>query len=127
MIEHFREGGWGMIPILIFGAILLSVAIKYAVRPEKRLVPLLYGLGVLTLSAGALGFVSGLMATANAIANNPDFTARAGLITIVGVGESLNDVAFALIFVVLAALAGCLGASKIARNDRPDPAPSLNR
>ena len=124
MVEHFREGGWGMFPVLVFGVILLAAAIKYAVTPEKRLVPLLLGLGTLTMASGGLGFVTGLITTAKAIGENPDFTSRAGLITIVGFGESLNNLAFALIFVTLAAVAACIGASQIARskNDEPENA-----
>ena len=121
MMEHFREGGWGMFPVLAFGLVLLAAAIKYAVKPNPKLVPLLYGLGILTFSAGALGFVTGLMATANAIGTIPEFTSRAGLITIIGVGESLNNLAFALIFIVLAAVAGCLGAMQIARGKMEKP------
>lgn len=115
MYEHFRDGGWGMFPILAFGLVLLGAAIRYAARPQRKLVPLLYGLGILTLACGGLGFVTGLMATAHGIERIPEFTARAGLITIIGVGESLNNVAFALIFVTLAAVAACLGALQIAR------------
>ncbi|MEO7110664.1 MAG: hypothetical protein ABI183_09520 [Polyangiaceae bacterium] len=115
MFEHFRDGGIGMFPILIFGVVLLAVAIRYAVKPQKKLVPLLYGLGILTMASGGLGFVTGLITTAGAIGSNPDFTSHAGLITIIGFGESLNNVAFSLIFVTLAALAACLGAMQIAR------------
>jgi hypothetical protein len=121
MVEHFREGGMGMFPILIFGAVLLAVAIRYAVKPEKRLVPLLYGLGVLTLSSGGLGFVTGLIVTAKAVGSNPEFHDQPGLITIIGFGESLNNVAFSLIFVTLAAIAACIGASQIARAKENEP------
>ena len=113
--ESFRDGGWGMFPVLIFGLVLLATSIRYAVKPERRTVPLLYGLGILTLASGCLGFVTGLITVAHAIANVPEFTAHIGLISIVGLGESLNNIAFALIFVTLAALAGCLGALQIAR------------
>jgi hypothetical protein len=124
MVEGFRDGGWGMYPILVFGLILIAAAIRYAVRPRQRLVPLLFGLGILTLASGALGFVTDLITVAHAIEKNPEFTARAGFISIIGVGESLNTVAFALVFVTLAALVSCLGAFQIARtkNDEPENA-----
>jgi hypothetical protein len=122
MVEHFRDGGMGMFPILIFGVMLLAVAIRYAVKPAKKLVPLLYGLGILTLSSGGLGFVTGLIVTAGAVGANPEFHDRPGLITIIGFGESLNNVAFSLIFVTLAALAACLGAMQIARSKNDEPA-----
>ncbi|MGH7327830.1 MAG: hypothetical protein ACREJX_05720, partial [Polyangiaceae bacterium] len=109
MLEGFHDGGWGMYPILVFGLVLLGAAIKYAVKPQRKMVPLLYGLGILTLASGGLGFVTDLITVSHAIQRVPEFTARAGLITIEGVGESLNAVAFSLIFVTLAALAACLG------------------
>ncbi|MEO8874843.1 MAG: hypothetical protein ABI461_04580, partial [Polyangiaceae bacterium] len=65
-------------------------------------------------ASGGLGFVTGLMTTANAIGTIPELTSRAGLITIIGVGDSLTNVAFSLIFVTLAALAACVGALQIA-------------
>ncbi len=62
-LEHFRDGGLGMYPTLVFGLVLLVVAGRYATRPERRYVPLLVALNLLTLSAGALGFVSGVITT----------------------------------------------------------------
>jgi hypothetical protein len=113
LIEHFREGGWGMFPTLLFGAVLLIVALRYARSPEKRLVPLLLGLGTLTMSAGALGFVSGLITTCACIAQVQ--AAETTTIALQGLGESLNNVAFALLFVVVAAIASSVGALKLAR------------
>lgn len=111
--DHFREGGWGMFPTLLFGLVLLAIAIRYAVRPERRFVPLLVTLNLLTITSGALGFVTGLIATARYFERAPKLdTAN---IPFLGFGESLNDVAFALVFVVTGAMAVSLGAWKIAR------------
>lgn len=112
MMEHFREGGWGMFPTLFFGLILLGVAARYASRPERRYVPLLLGAGVVTLSSGALGFVTGVITTFRYIGGvGPDRR----YLALIGVGESLENVAFALIFIVLASLAASVGAFRIAR------------
>jgi hypothetical protein len=113
VIEHFRDGGWGMFPTLLFGVFLLVVALRYARSPERRLVPLLLGLGTLTMSAGALGFVSGMITTCAYISQvqAPETTS----IALQGLGESLNNVAFALLFVVVAAIAASVGSLKIAR------------
>jgi hypothetical protein len=112
MMQFFREGGWGMFPTLAFGLLLLLVAARYALRPERRYVPLLLGLGTVTLASGALGFVTGLMATFRYIGGVP---ASERYVALIGVGESLSNVAFALGFVVLAAVAGSVGAWRIAR------------
>jgi len=112
-LDHFRDGGWGMFPTLIFGLVLLGVAGRYAARPERRFVPLLITLNLLTMAAGALGFVSGVIVTAQYFErHDPPLPSS---IPFLGVGESLNNVAFALIFVVVGAMATSLGAWKIAR------------
>lgn len=112
MMEHFREGGWGMFPTLVFGLVMLAVAARYAARPERRYVPLLLGTGVVTLSSGMLGFVTGLITTFRYIGQvGPDRR----YLAIIGIGESLENVAFALIFAVLASLVASVGAWRIAQ------------
>ena len=112
LMEQFREGGWGMFPTMVFGLLLLGVAVQYALRPERRFVPLMLGLGTLTLSSGALGFSMGLITTCRYLSQaRPD----EALIALTGFGESLNNIAFALVFVVLAAIGASLGALRLAR------------
>lgn len=110
MLEGFRDGGWGMFPTLVFGLLMVAAAIRYAARPEARFLPLMWGLGALTVSSGALGFVTGLITTFHYVAahNEP------GNVALQGAGESLNNLAFALMFVVLASLAASFGAWKLA-------------
>src|ERR1043165_8178153 len=96
--EMWRAGGWGMFPTLGFGIVLLVVAARYAALPERRLVPLIVGTGMLTLLAGLLGFVTGLIATCRYVTLETRPT-----IVVAGIGESLVNVALALSLVVLAA------------------------
>ncbi len=114
MVEHFRDGGFGMWPTLFFGLMLLLASVQYARTPEKRFVPLMTGLGILTLSSGGLGFVTGLMTTAKAVQTVPLPEGERALISFYGFGESLNNVAFALAFLVLASMAACVGAFRVA-------------
>jgi hypothetical protein len=111
-LELFRDGGWGMYPTLACGLVLVLAALKYALRPERRLVPLLVALNVLTLSAGALGFVSGVITTARYLGGVDE--TRSALVAFLGIGESLNNVGMALMFVTGGAIAVTLGAWKIA-------------
>jgi hypothetical protein len=113
LFERFRDGGWGMYPTLVLGILLLGVAVKYASSPDSRYLPLLVALNVATLASGALGFVTGVIVTANAISS-------AGMteptnISFVGVGEALNNVAFALLLVMVATMAATVGAWKLSR------------
>jgi hypothetical protein len=108
----FRRGGFGMFPTAFFGVLLIAAAVLYALRPEKRFVPLQISLGILTMTAGALGFVTGLIKSCEAISQVP---AKDHFITIIGLGESLNNIGLALACVVFAALAACVGTIRIAR------------
>lgn len=111
MKEMFHEGGWGMFPTAIFGVLLVVAALAYAARPEKRFVPLQISLGIMTLAAGSLGFVTGLIKSLHALG---EVKAEERFIWLIGLGESLNNVALAFIFVVLAVLVASVGALRIA-------------
>jgi len=113
--DHFRDGGWGMYPTLFFGAILLAVAVRYAAVPERRLVPLLVGLGTLTMAVSALGFVSGVIVTCRVVGASTERLRDGTTLAIVGFGESLNNIAFALVFIVLGALAASYGAFRLSK------------
>lgn len=114
IVEQFKMGGWGMFPTLIFGLIFAAVSIRYAVSPKKQQIPLVISLGVLTLSSGLLGFVTGMITTA---AYYGDMNAPDPRIPMIGFGESLNNVAFALIFTTFAAIAVTIGAFKVSKNE----------
>jgi hypothetical protein len=112
MFEAWKMGGFGMFPTAIFGVLLVASAIRYALSPERRYVPLQLSLGVMTLSAGGLGFVTGMIKSALAIEGAG---AERRWVWILGMGESLANVALALALVTLAALAASVGALRIAR------------
>ena len=113
MRETFHLGGWGMYPTFIFGLVLLAGSVRYATKPEQRVVPLLISLGILTLVSGATGFVTGLI-------KSLDFLNRAApddrFLALVGLGESLHNIALALVLVMLAALAAVVGTWRLARS-----------
>jgi hypothetical protein len=110
MIADFHEGGWGMYPTLFFGLLALAVAALYAVRPERRFVPLVVSTSLLTLVSGVLGFVRGVSASFVHVTDAAD---RA--VAMVGVGESAHNVTLALVFVVLVLLATTVGSLRTAR------------
>jgi hypothetical protein len=109
MAEAFHLGGWGMWPTLLFGLLLLASAARYAWKPQSRWLPLTAALGLLTLLSGGLGFVMGaIRATTTGSSGAVD-------LAVTGIGESAYNVALALVFAVIAAVAGSLGALRLAR------------
>jgi hypothetical protein len=113
MLEGFRLGGWGMFPTLVFGVLLLGAAVRYAVKPEARWVPLQIALAVLTLTTGMLGFVSGVIVTTQHLHELP--TERVTLVGAMGVGESMHNVGLALMLMMLAGLLTSVGALRLTR------------
>ena len=116
MLNAFRDGGFGMFPTLVFGLMMLLVAVRYATKPEQRMIPLVTSLGLLTLLAGAFGFVIGIITTMKAVAQAaPDDR----YIALIGLGESANNLALALMLAVLSMLAMVAGAWKLSRVNAP--------
>jgi len=111
MVEMFFEGGWGMWPTLLFGLGLLACSVRYAARPRSEQVPLLVSLGLLTLCAGALGFITGVITTLRYIAG---VAPEQRWLAMVGVGESANDLFLALFFATAAMVAVVVGAWRLA-------------
>ena len=111
MIDLFTMGGAPMFPTALFGLLLLGVSGAYAFRPERRWLPMIAASSIMTLLLGALGFVSGLMATTLGGLARVD-PERLLLISAIGFGESLANLALALGLCALAALFGCIGAAR---------------
>ncbi|MFP2912931.1 hypothetical protein ACLESD_49580 [Pyxidicoccus sp. 3LFB2] len=111
MQNAFIAGGWGMYPTLLAGLALVFTCLQYARRPESRLVPLMLSLALFTLMAGALGFATGVMSLLR-YATSTDVPAS---IFLMGVYESLHNVALALMLSTLAALLASVGAWRLSR------------
>lgn len=112
MREAFYLGGWGMYPTLLFGLLMVAASIRYAISPEKRFVPLQVSLGVLTLMAGGLGFVTGMIKVFLSMDQVPP---DQRWIWMLGLGEALNCIGLALTLIVTGALAASVGAYRFAR------------
>ncbi len=117
MKEAFIAGGFGMYPTLLAGLALLIASIQYARRPERRYVPLLLALGVFTLLAGSLGFITGVMVCLRFYAGPEG--GHDPMVIALGIEESLNNVALALLLSVLSTLFASVGAWRLSRQLQP--------
>jgi hypothetical protein len=111
MSEVFIAGGWGMYPTFIAGLALLAASLRYASRPDPRYVPLMVSLGLFTLLAGSLGFVTGLM---QALLHAEGLQATgAPPVLYLGIQEALHNTALALLMTTVSALAASVGAWRL--------------
>ena len=106
--NFYENGGWGMYPTTLFGFFLVAAGVLLLLRPERRYVPLVACLGLLTLCSGVLGCSVGLINTFRYIQDVvPDEQVA---VAAVGCAESLNNVVLALIIVVFTSLLASIGA-----------------
>ena len=99
--NFFTVGGLGMYPISVDGFLLLASALLLALRPERRFVPLVVSLALLTLGAGVLGTLVGIVSTLHYVATTPTGQVQT---LIMGAAEASHCLVLALL-VILAALA----------------------
>lgn len=109
MLEFIREAGWGIFPVLIFGALSLGAAVQYVRTRSAEWLALLCALSVLTLLAGALGTATGLQASARYIG---DVSLDEKWIFLIGLRESLNNATAALVIVTVDALLVCVALAR---------------
>jgi hypothetical protein len=108
--DALRAGGPGMVLTLLCGAVLVGTALRYAAKPAQRYVPLLISLGLMTLFSGGLGFTVGMIKACAALKEvGPDER----FVTVIGFGESLNNVALSLTLCLLATVAAAVGATRV--------------
>jgi hypothetical protein len=114
MQEAFHHGGWGMFPTLLFGVILNVAAIQFARQPSRPRLRLVKSLGLLTVLAGLLGFTAGCIKSFTSLGSyeGPD----GHIVALIGVGESANNLGFAMAMLVVAAIAVSIG---VARAGKP--------
>lgn len=108
MLDLYTEGGWTMFPTTLFGFLAMGAAAVIALRPERRFVPLVISLSVMTLCTAFLGSVIGVFGVVKATAN----AAPADVSTIVTAcaTQALSSLLVAFVCLTLANLGTAAGA-----------------
>jgi hypothetical protein len=121
----FKIGGWGMWPTLICGILVIWAVIRYAINPEKRFLPLIISLELITFISGCLGFFTGVVASLSFIEG---VAADKRYMVLIGIAESLYNLVFALVFNMLSVLIFAIGAWRYAKKNEinSDPKSGLN-
>jgi hypothetical protein len=126
MLEFFKEGGFGMWPILVFGLITLVVAGRFAARPERRQLGFLGGMALSTVLVMLHATWTDFGTVCGALAD-PERVSDAGLTRTMwqGLKECTRPGAFGLALLTLAAILFAAGLSRMKREeDRAIPAPA---
>ena len=113
MMDFVREAGFGIWPVMVFGALAVALAARHAARPRGGGMPLVVGTSVLTLLFGLLGTVVGIQTSVRYLHQVEDADRW---IFLVGLRESLNNMVAALVIVALAGILAMVGAHRASRS-----------
>ena len=109
----FRNGGWGMYPIVVFGLIALATAGYFAVRADARTKAFLEVMPKVIFWATVTAFASDLIAVAGYFETHEVPDAQVLRVLIEGGGESLSTVVFGGAFLMLVYLLTAIGQRKL--------------
>lgn len=112
MREILHEAGWGIYPVLLFGVSSLVLSVWYAVKPQRRLLPLIIGFGVATIIAGFLGTMTGLQ---HAVSGLHEVTADRRWIFLIGLKEALHNLVMAFVIECTVTLVATVGSYRLVR------------
>ncbi|MFO0591055.1 MAG: hypothetical protein U0441_26155 [Polyangiaceae bacterium] len=117
MIEFFKDGGWGMWPILFMGLATLVSAGLYAYRPEARKLGFIIAVGIATLFATAGATITDVGTVCWAIANREFPNEERPLVFLQGMRESTRPGVFGTTILCVAALLVAAGQSRRPREN----------
>lgn len=116
--DFFVEGGWGMVPTLVFGVITVGGAIWFALAPEPRRLAFTAAMWLTLASAivhATWTNLASVMAYIEDPAKTPDGAIARTLVT--GLKESSRPGALGGLFLTLALLVVAIGAIRSPRRD----------
>lgn len=108
-VEFFREGGWGMWPVLLFGAIALGGAVRYATRPTSRALAFTGLMWLTCLSAVLHALITNAATVFGFLGEGEVADAMFFRILMVGLKESSRPGALGGIFLTLVPLCVAIG------------------
>ncbi len=112
MIEFFKDGGWPMFVILLFGAITLATAGFHAARPDARHEGFLRWMSAAVLWSSLAGVAADFGATFHATCHIEDANQR-GMITLEGLAESMSPLVMGFVMLALAAFLVAIGRRRL--------------
>jgi Na+/H+ antiporter NhaC len=118
MIEFFKEGGWGMWPILILSLVTVGASARFAAKPQRRQIGFLFAMALATMMSIFHATWTDIGAVFNAAADT-ERTKDAEVTRLLceGFKESTRPGAMGGSFLTLAAILGAVGMLRIDRDE----------
>jgi hypothetical protein len=108
-LEFFRDGGWGMYPLALFGVVLLGASVRFAWTPERRRLGFIFGMWATTLVQILHATWTDFAAVAHALQSEEIPEPMVMRIFFEGFKESTRPGMFGGVFLILALLFVSIG------------------
>ena len=112
MIEFFKDGGWSMFVILLFGVIAMATAAFHAARPDERHEGFLKWMCKAVLWSTLAGVSSDVGTTLHATCQIMNDSERARTTT-EGLAESMSPLLMGFAMLAIAAFLGAIGRRRL--------------
>jgi hypothetical protein len=109
--EFMKEGGWGMIPVLLFGLVGLGAAARFAYRPAPRWLAFAGAMWLTVLAAVGHAIITNLTSVFMFLGGPPEnLEGQSTRVLFIGLKESLRPGVMGGLFLTLTLLALSIGA-----------------
>jgi hypothetical protein len=113
MLEFFRDGGFGMYPILGFGVVTLFTAAYFAIRAQPQVKGFIEGMAKALLFSSLTGTATGFAATLSCASSRKCTDEEPLRIVMMGIRESLNCVIMGFAFLTMIYLLTAVGQRRV--------------
>jgi hypothetical protein len=118
MIEFFKEGGWGMWPILVLGLVTVGAAARFAMKPERRQIGFLAAMALATITSCFHATWTDFGAVCSALSDEKFATeAQMPRVLAEGLKECTRPGAMGGAFLTLAAILVAVGMLRLGREE----------
>ena len=114
MIEFFKEGGWGMWPILILSLVTVGASARFAAKPQRRQIGFLCAMALATMMSVFHATWTDIGAVADQERTKDAEITRT---LVEGFKESTRPGALGGSFLTLAAILGAVGMLRLDREE----------
>lgn len=113
MVEFFKNGGFGMWPVLVFGLITVATAGYYAFRAQAQVKGFIEWMSRTVLFASLTGTITGIATTLGYVTSDKCPRSELTVTTMMGIRESLSNAIMGFAFLTVIFLLTAIGQRRL--------------
>lgn len=119
MQDALHQGGWGMVPTLLFGLIALGTALRFAVQGRGRLLGFLESLSRAVLAFSLSAFFTGVVVSLSALEPPSSLGEDTARVLLIGLRDATHNLALGFTLLSLIHLLIAVGRRRLDAQSTP--------